>query len=197
MVARAVSGLRPSPLQARLSILNDLVSMRFLPVLLGLLLLAGGAVGLRLYSLNQFTAIKPAPLAACAPVAGIAGPGTGGGRPRQRRGAAPRFHLLPRPARGRRARGDPRLRSRRSARRYGLARPHRRRSRRLPPARAGLLRRGRHAPPVRRQRGGPLGRGFRRFRQWRPCSSRKLFRAAADQSQRRRRGRAARLLRHQ
>lgn len=74
MVARAVSGLRPSPLQARLSILNDLVSMRFLPVLLGLLLLAGGAVGLRLYSLNQFTAIKPAPLAACAPVAGIAGP---------------------------------------------------------------------------------------------------------------------------
>jgi arylesterase/paraoxonase len=48
--------------------------MRFLPVLLGLLLLAGGAGALRLYSLNQFAAIEPAPLARCAPVAGIAGP---------------------------------------------------------------------------------------------------------------------------
>lgn len=48
--------------------------MRFLPVLLGLLLLAGGAGALRLYSLNQFAAIEPAPLAGCAPVAGIAGP---------------------------------------------------------------------------------------------------------------------------
>lgn len=48
--------------------------MRFLLFLLAVLLVLGGAAGLRLHAFNQFAAIEPVSLARCEPVTGIAGP---------------------------------------------------------------------------------------------------------------------------
>ncbi len=48
--------------------------MRFFLFLLALLLVLGGAAGLRLNAFNQFDEIEPVALAACQPVRGIAGP---------------------------------------------------------------------------------------------------------------------------
>ncbi|MEZ5891594.1 MAG: SMP-30/gluconolactonase/LRE family protein [Parvularculaceae bacterium] len=48
--------------------------MRFLLFFLALVLILAGAGAYNLHSFNQFSAIEPVPLAACAPVTGIAGP---------------------------------------------------------------------------------------------------------------------------
>lgn len=48
--------------------------MRFLLFLVALALLIGGAIAFNLHSFNHFSALQSAPLAACTPVTGIAGP---------------------------------------------------------------------------------------------------------------------------